>query len=60
MTESQALQSTAALKSLASRFTGNLLPTVLGPVALPPTKKKKLSKSNAGKKKKDFKSRPGE
>ena len=65
MTESQALQSTAALKSLAANFHGNLPPTVLGPV--PPSehppahysKKKEARKVIAAKKKKDTLSRQG-
>ena len=66
MTESQALQSTAALKSLAANFRGNLPPTVLGPV--PPSehppvqysKKKKSSKVIYAKKKKEGINRQGE
>ncbi|XP_065056672.1 transforming growth factor beta regulator 1-like [Rhopilema esculentum] len=60
MTESQALQSSAALKSLAANFHGNLPPTVLGPVqpsgqtTTQYTKKKKNNKVNANKKKKDM------
>ena len=65
MTESQALQSTAALKSLAANFHGNLPPTVLGPV--PPSehpppqyaKKKKSSKVISAKKKKESTPRQG-
>ena len=65
MTESQALQSSAALKSLAANFHGNLPPTVLGPVqpsgqtTTQYAKKKKNSKANANKKKKDMISKQG-
>ena len=66
MTESQALQSTAALKSLAASFQGNLPPTVLGP--MPPSehnptqssKKKKGSKNISPKKRKESMVRQGE
>jgi len=66
MTESQALQSTAALKSLAASFQGNLPPTVLGP--MPPSehnptqssKKKKGSKNISPKKRKESMVRQGD
>ena len=66
MTESQALQSTAALKSLAASFHGNLPPTVLGP--MPPSehnptqysKKKKGSKNTSSRKRKESMARQGE
>lgn len=65
MTESQALQSTAALKSLAANFHGNLPPTVLGPVPPsenPPTqysKKKEGKKYFSGKRKKEARGMDG-
>eukprot|EP00794_Sanderia_malayensis_P010777 gene10777-11930_t len=64
MTENQALQSTAALKSLAANFHGNLPPTVLGPVHPSSSmtghasKKKHASKhGGSSKKKKELKSK---
>ncbi len=64
MTENQALQSSAALKSLAANFHGNLPPTVLGPVhpsTMPRAQgsKKKQKSKRSDKKKKDSKSKQG-